>query len=690
MAGPIFEVFTRNRQKFRSYILLIDGVGLAIAAQLTLAHATLQPEFWDMSTWLTNLGKNTSPMLGLILYAFAGLIFVVALHTWGERPVPFVIPTDNPKSRKPRFGLWITSLGLAGVTAFYAANSTELSYSLPFGIVSCISISLFAFSVLYDEKWLPPSVRQTKTWISTHKAELLLVLIILVAAFLIRFVNLELNPYSFINDEGEMGKNGVCILQGTCLEIMETGWSQQPRLAFLPTGLSVSLLGTTALAVRLPSALIGTLAILAVYLFSREVFDKRTAWVAASILAALPVHVHFSRLGVDNIMDSLTTALILWLLFRGIKRSSTISFLAAGIIGGLCFYTYPGSRLAPAIGLFIFGYLCLRTRDVLKAQRRNFLVYFLALAITAAPILGFFVSHVQDFSARMNSVGIFANSAFQNEMTTYNKSAFEVITGQVMKSSLVYIATDAPSNFYNSPKPYLVPLLAIFFMLGLAYTLRRIKDPRYLALFVWFWAAIILGSAFTAGPPSSQRMLASVSALAIITAIGISKTVGFLPQTGKFIRWLAPLSLLIIVLITCYQNISFYFIDYQVNHYFEDPTNELTYETRTFIAPLHTNGRFFLIGEPTVPYLSFMNFDFFSPDVEKAYFNEVTPQTLAALPNDKDALFIATSTRAADLEIIAQLIPGGEWNEVRRRYQPEDVLFYSYKIDKQLLQSYKP
>jgi 4-amino-4-deoxy-L-arabinose transferase-like glycosyltransferase len=690
MTVPIIGVSPRNLQKFRSYILLIDGIGLALAAQLTLVHSINKPQFWDISTWWTNLGDNASPLLGLILYALAGLIFVFALHTWGERPVAFAITTDNPKTRKPRFGLWITSLGLASLTAFYTANSTELTYALPYGIVSCISIFLFCISVLYDENWLPPSVRRTIAWISTHKSEMLMVLIILIAAFLIRFVNLELNPYSFINDEGEMGQNGVCIIQGTCLDIMETGWSQQPRLAFLPTGLSVSLFGNTALAVRLPSVFIGTLAVLAVYFFTREAFDKRTALVAASILAALPVHVHFSRLGVDNIVDSLTTPLIMWLLFRGIKRSSTLSFLVAGIIGGLCFYTYPGSRLAPILGLFLLGYIGLRTRRVLQAQGRNFMIFFLAFAITAAPILGFFVTHVNNFSARMNSVGIFVNSTFQNEMTTYNQSAFEVIAGQVMKSSLVFIATSAPSNFYNSPKPYLTPLAAIFFILGLAYTLWRIKDPRYMGLFVWFWAAIILGSALTAGPPSSQRMLSSMSALAIITAIGISKTVGFLPQTRIFFRWLAPLSLLVIVLFTCYQNINFYFIEYQVNHYFEDPTNELTYETRTFIAPLHNNGRFFLIAEPTIPYLSFTNFNFFSPDVEKAYFNEVTPQTLAALPNDKDTLFIATSTRRADLEKIVQLIPGGEWNEVRRRYQPDYVLFYCYQIDKQLLQSFKP
>jgi hypothetical protein len=690
MIDQISGFYTRSPQKFRSFILLLSGVGLALAAQLTLALSTNKPDFWDISAWWTNLGKNSSPLLGLTLYALAGLIFIVALHTWGDIPVAFTISTDSLKSRKPRFGFWITSLGLAGLTAIFTANSTELSYALPYGIVSFISILLFSISVFYDERWLVPTVRRILAWINPHKLELFILLTILFAAFFIRFVDLELHPYSFINDEGEMGRNGACIMQGTCLEIMETGWSQQPRLAFLPTGLSVSLFGNTALAVRLVSVIIGTLAVLAVYLFTREVFDKRTAWVASSILATLPVHVHFSRIGVDNIMDSFTTTLMIWLLFRGIKRSSTLCFLAAGILGGLCFYTYPGSRLAPIIGLFTLGYICLRTRGVLQAQGRNFLIFLLAFAITGAPILGFFVTHTQNFSARMSSVGIFENNAFQNEMKIYEKSAFEVITGQVMKSSLVFIATSAPSNFYNSPKPYLPTVAAIFFMLGLAYTLWRIKDPRFLGLFVWFWAAVTLGSALTVGPPSNQRMLTSTSALAIITAIGISKTVEVLPQTGKFIRWLVPLSLLAFVLYTGFLNINFYFYEYQVNHYFEDPTNELTYETRTFIAPLHTTGRFFLIAEPDVPYLSFPNFNFFSPDVEKAYFNEVTPQTLATLPNDKDALFIATSTRGTDLENIARLIPGGEWHEFKRRYQPDKPLFYSYKIDKHLLQNFKP
>jgi 4-amino-4-deoxy-L-arabinose transferase-like glycosyltransferase len=690
MIDHISDYYTKNRHKIRDFALFIISIVVALAGQITLFLAKDQPGFWEVRTWLQRLGENSSPLPGLLLYFLAGLIFVNALHSTGDTQKVFTFSTVIQKSQKPRFGFWITSLGLAGLTAFYTANSTPTAYALAYGIVVSISVYLLFISVFFDERWRIPNVHSIYGWIIVHRSELFIIITILVAAFFIRFLNLEYLPYPFINDEGEMGRNASCLIQGTCIQIMEVGWSQQPMMAFLPTGLSISLFGNTVLAVRLVSIVIGTLAVLAVYLFTRDVFDKKTAWVAGLLLATLPVHVHFSRLGVDNIIDSLSTTLMLWLLFRGIKRNSTLSFLMAGIIGGLCFYTYPGTRLAPIISLFILGYICFYSRGFLKAYNRKLLILLLAFAIVSAPILGFFITHPEKFSARMDIVSIFRNNALQNEIKNTDNSVFDVLTSQFMKSSLVFIVTSAPSNFYNSPKPYLVSAAAIFFMLGLAYTLWRIKDPRYLGLLTWFLAAIILGSTLTGGPPTSQRMLMSTSGLAIITAIGVTKSTEFIPKTGRFFRWIAPLSLLIFVLYVGYQNINFYFYEYQIGHFFEDPTNELTYEIRTFIAPLHDTGRFYLIAEAGVPYLSFASINYFSPDVEKAYFDQVTPQTLAALPKDKDALFIATSTRGSDMYYLSHLIPGGEWHEFRRRFQPDEVLFYSYQIDKNILQGYKP
>jgi hypothetical protein len=185
-------------------------------------------------------------------------------------------------------------------------------------------------------------------------------------------------------------------------------------------------------------------------------------------------------------------------------------------------------------------------------------------------------------------------------------------------------------------------------------------------------------------------MLMSMPALSIIIAIGVTKSTENIPRIGRFGHWFEPVVLLGFILLTGFQNINFYFSEYRSGHYFEDITNEFSYETRRQIAPLHNTGRLYLMAEPHIPYLVFANLKFFSPDVEKTYFNDVTPQTLAALPDEKDALFIASPSRENDIRTIASLIPGGDWEEFRRVEHPDEILFFSYKIDKNQLKNFTP
>ena len=129
---------------------------------------------------------------------------------------------------------------------------------------------------------------------------------------------------------------------------------------------------------------------------------------------------------------------------------------------------------------------------------------------------------------------------------------------------------------------------------------------------------------------------------------------------------------------------------HRLNHYFEDTTNEFTYETATEISRLHSDGRLFLLTNAEDDYLSFANFNYFSPDVEEAWLSEVTPQSLAELPSDGDVLFIATPEHLDDLRKIVALIPGGTWNEAQRRFQPIYALYYSYKLKQADLQAFTP
>jgi hypothetical protein len=682
--------FSNHRQEIHGAALLLFSIALAAIGQYFLTSAALHPRFWEVNTWGERLAENSTPLTGLMIYGIAGFIFIKAINFSAIQVDNFAPTLSTYPDHPPRFGFWVASIGLSILTTVFMSISDPLTNGVGYFLAGSLSVYMFVISVFFQEKWRLTGAREWVTWARVHSLEILWVILIVMAGFFLRFKYLENLPYSFINDEGQMGQNGTCLVRGLCPFIMETGWSQQPMTAFLPTGISAALLGNTAVAVRLVSVLIGTLAILAVYLFAREVFDPTTASIASILLALLPYHNHFSRLGVDNIMDSLAAPAILWLLYRGYKRGSIFAVLFAGIISGMSFYTYPGTRLAPVIGIAAAGYGLIFNYRQLRNFQRQILIFSMAFLVTAGPILGFFATHPESFSARINSVGIFQPDNFKNEMAITGHSAVEVISLQFMKSSLVFIATSAPSNFFNSPKPYLVPILAVFFMLGLAYTAYRIKDPRFFGLMIWFWAAILFGSTITGGPPTSQRMLMSSPALVIITAVGLVQVSKFFPKNVRILSLSAQIFLILVVAVSGFQNIQFYFNEYRVGNYFEDPTDEFTYETRLVTAPLHNQGRAYLVTDPGVPYLSFASLNYFSPDVEKSYFYLVTPQELASLPKDRDALFVATASHNLEIDQLAALIPGGERTTIYRKYHPDQVLYISYKITRQSLQGYQP
>jgi hypothetical protein len=672
----------RGKQLFSAPQLLAASLLTAIIAQVLLIQAYKSEIFWNIQNWISH-PFHASPVAGLVFYATAGMLFIRGLILTGHSSPPLEISQVIQPIPAPRFGFWITCLGLSMILG-YSVTTASAHLNGPFlASIWLINIALLVTTVLTMANVQLPSLQAIHQWLYARRWELSGILIIFCTAFMLRFWNVEFHPYAFINDEGEMGWTAFfCIKLGNCNNLFGTGWAGQPVLAFLPTFISMSIFGHTVIAVRLVSVIIGTLAVLAVYLFTREVFGNREAWLATALLAVLPVHVHFSRLGVDNIIDSLSTTAVLGFLFFGLKRGSTLAFLAAGIVGGLCFYTYPGTRLAPVLGMLALGHIALKTRGALKAHAFNIFIFIFSMIITVAPIAGYFMVNPVIFFSRINDEGIFQTQAVQ----AGNVAGF--LTEQFMRSSLVFILTSAPTNFFNSPRPYLTPLAAIFFVLGLCYVIWRIKEERYFILFIWFWAAILLGSTLTGGPPTTQRMLMSTPALAIITAIGICRITENIPKTSHHTARLQALCLLFFAGWVVYQDVRFYQYEYRLNHYFEDPTNEFTYETAAEISQLHNDDRLYLLADPQDGYLSFANLNYFSPHVKKASLNEVTPQSLAELPRDGDILFIATPDYVEDLRKIADLIPGGTWNEAQRRFQPIYALYYSYKLKRADLQAF--
>lgn len=669
--------------------LLFLSLAVAVTAQYTLYLSySVDPAYWNVSEWFLMVGNNTTPIPGLMLYALAGLLLAFSLRSLGETLPPMrELWHGTRPALPPCFGFWLTAAGLALFTISYTIRpqaAQDNGYALAFAWI--LSLVLFSYSVLRQAGWQPPRLDAR---LSQNRPELAAVLSLLILAIVLRIYDLEIHPYSMVNDEGEMGKGALCLLRGECRNIFAIAWASQPYVAYLPYALTVGLFGNDyALPIRLVSVTTGTLAVLFTYLFSRETFGKRTALVAGVVLAALPYHIHFSRLGVDNIVDSLSSALVLWLMIRALRTGSPGHYLLAGIVSGLCLYTYPGSRLAPALGLLTFSFAALTQRGLLRAQWRNILIFLVAALLTAAPMLGTYQSN-SEFNQRINSVGLLQGNRLQEEMEYTGLNAVQVLVAQFFKSTMPFIISEGAFNFFSSPRAYFTPLAAVFLMLGLAVAVWKLRDLRLLVLLAWFFAPIVLGSALTVGPPSHQRMLGSTPAAAILVSLGLVTVAQALGGLNQLLRRLTPLLLLAILLFTGYRDVVFYFGEYRASHLFEDLSNEITYESRTLIRSLEGQGRLLLIGAPMTR-IFFGNFDYFNPDVEKHDFNEVTPEALARLPKDQDVLFLAIPYRESDLHLIAEWLPGGTWIAERRRNQPDYPLYFAYKVSKEQLQSYQP
>jgi hypothetical protein len=183
-------------------------------------------------------------------------------------------------------------------------------------------------------------------------------------------------------------------------------------------------------------------------------------------------------------------------------------------------------------------------------------------------------------------------------------------------------------------------------------------------------------------------MLMSAPALALITALGLRLLELVAEANLRTARVQLGVVTFAVVGIICFNSASLYFRDYLDGHFFEDRASEIPYEARIDIAPLGGDYRVYMLGRQLF-YAGFASFDYFSPGVEKIDYNDVTPLNISALPRDKGAFFLTFSERLTDLQQIAKLLPGGEWIEHPRRYQP-GMLYYAYKVSAAQLQKLVP
>lgn len=174
--------------------------------------------------------------------------------------------------------------------------------------------------------------------------KIILIFIILIGLVL-RLVWLDKRPLGFTWDEAALGYNAYSLLKTGRDEhqqilpiVFKSFGDFKPGLYIYYTVPSVALLGLTEFATRLPSAILGTLTILGIYLLVRYCFDQKTAVAACILIAINPWLIHFSR-GAWEANLALFLTVIGTVLF--IKKRWRL----AALFFGLTFWSYQGAKM---------------------------------------------------------------------------------------------------------------------------------------------------------------------------------------------------------------------------------------------------------------------------------------------------------------------------------------------------------
>jgi len=357
--------------------------------------------------------------------------------------------------------------------------------------------------------------------------EWLMLALVLLAALFLRVYQLDRFPPGPFSDEAAAFILASEVASGHSWPIFITSYTGHEVLFYYLAAPVLRLLGSTVVALRMTSALVGVATVLVTYLLARELFDDEPAieshWLGlltASLLATSFWHISVSRYGYRAITLPLMQSLMLLALWRGLRRNSWRWVAAAGLFCGLVAYTYLSSRSVPvALAVLLLLVLAAGWRHW-QLRLGQFGVFTLIALIVFAPLGTFFLRHPEAFAARMTQVSLFSEgSAWQSTLARNTLRALQVFT---MRGD--------PSWRFNLPNlPMFQGPLALAFYIGLiVIVVQLVRGRGFLgrvryALIV-IWPLVMLLPTILADPvdvPHSLRAIGVLPLSFLIPALGL-------------------------------------------------------------------------------------------------------------------------------------------------------------------------
>lgn len=675
-----------RRRRVAAWLLLAAALGLAILGQIYLFYR--REYVWD----------------GVVLHLLAALCFLLAWR------LSWPMESRAPSRQDSRLGAWLRSQPvpamLLALGAFFSLIASFLSRDRLLNQTSVDIVLLWGLGVLtlllaalWPSIWPPAWLRnllrnwrgcwrrvRRETWVEAASVAALTLF-----ALVLRVAALEDVPYTLGGDEAWHGLLARQVLSGELRNPFNMGYMSMPTLFYWPLSWSLWLVGPGLTGLRLPAALVGTATVPVLYFFVRGLWGRRTALLSAIFLAAYDYHIHYSRLGANNVWDPFFLLLTLWAVDRALtmtqnspsteeqgdrkapSQSSSLlpasrSFLLAGLVMGLSVFFYTGARLLPVLVVVYVAFVWFQGRKRTEGLGPYLVLLVLAFLVAGGPMLSFAQTHPNEWNARINQVGILQSGWLEREPGLTGKSTAQILVEQFLRSVGAFHVFSDRTVWYGADRPLLGFLPGVFAVLGMAWALAHWRDRRLFLVLLWFWAVIVSGGMLTESPPSSQRLVIAIPAVALLVVFGLEQSVGLARRLLDFDRNWENLALCLLVAIMAASSIHYYFVEFTPSRRYGSENGETATMMARYLRDEDGGYQVYLFGAPRI-YWNFGTMPFLAPDVPGHDVIDpltgppdfVAEATVGAV--EPRLLFIFLPERLGELAWVQQAFPDGQVQE---------------------------
>lgn len=389
-----------------------------------------------------------------------------------------------------------------------------------------------------------------------NKKQWLWLILIMIAAILVRFYKLGETPKGFYLDEAALGYNAYSIIETNKDEFGKT-WPilfrsfvdfKAPIYTYLLIPI-YKVWGMNVWSTRLLSAISGVVGIWFSFWLIKNLSKKiNLALIFISLLAISPWHLIFSRTSYETNL-SLTFLIIATWSFYKYKDNKKWLILTA-VMAGLSFLTYHSERVI--IPLMFLGLFIKEGKNLFVNKNIKILIiaFLLGFGLIFPTIK---LMTTPGFLSRLNSLSILSdvvkkpwgyndnlsgwqNAIFNNKTILKTREFGSLYTSYFSPRYLFGLGDSGPRSSYPDLAPFFLWQLP-FWILGLNWLFKKTnnqeKDFRFFVILLMLISPI--PASITRDPFSSIRALPLVIPLIILVAIGINEVINKYKKIGMII-----------------------------------------------------------------------------------------------------------------------------------------------------------